>query len=147
MSMGHQITAKRHDDASSEADKMEVCGGIRGISGFSKTADTIEDKEYGSDNNWKEFTKTMKSIGEFTITVRSKKNTPEVAQSKKLADAFDSDDPEKLQLIFPAPISQSVTFDVLVTGEDITTESATLIDRVLKLQPTGEPVIVPVSQG
>lgn len=144
MTMGHRITLKRYDEASTESDKMEVCGGVRNISGFSKTAETTEDKEYGSDNDWKEFTKTMKSVAEFTVTIRSRKNTPEYQQSEALAAGFDADDPEKIQMVFPSPIGKSITMDVHITGEDITTEGASLIDRVIKVQPTGAPVIASV---
>jgi len=143
MPQGHQIGIKRFDSASAEADKMEIVGSVIALSGVGISVDVINDTEYGiSAEDFQKYTAGMKDVNELSITVRYRKgNTDRTAQADKIQDSLMAGTDEKIQLVFPDPISKKWTMDCVVAGFELPTEKEGKIDRVLKLKPSGKPVI------
>ena len=146
MPQGHQIGLKRWDEASAESDKMEIVASVIGISGIGITSDTIEDTEYGIlEDNFRKYTYGMKDVSEIGLTVRYRKGNPErTAQADKIEQSMFDETLEKIELVFPAPISKKWVMDCVVAGFELPTEKDGKIDRVLKLKPSGKPVITAV---
>ena len=143
MPQGHQIGFKRFDSASAEADKMEIVGSVIALSGVGISVDVINDTEYGiSEEDFQKYTAGMKDVNELSITVRYRKgNADRTAQADNIQDSLMDGAPEKIQLVFPDPISKKWTMDCVVAGVELPTEKEGKIDRVLKLKPSGKPVI------
>lgn len=146
MPQGHQIGIKRFDEASTETDNMEIVGSVIAVSGIGISADTIDDTEYGIlEDNFRKYTYGMKDVSEIGLTVRYRKGNPErTAQADKIQQSFMDEVLESIQLIFPAPISKIWTMDCVVSGFELPTEKDGKIDRVLKIKPSGAPVITNV---
>jgi len=146
MPQGHQIGIKRLDTASAEADKMEIVGSVIGISGIGISADTIDDTEYGiSEDNYRKYTTGMKDVSEISLTARYRKGDADrTKQADGIEKSFHDEVKETIQLFFPAPISAKWTMDCVVSGFELPTEKDGKIDRVLKIKPSGKPLIEPI---
>lgn len=141
-SMGHKIGIYQYDDTSTETDNMEKLGDVIGLSGIKFSVDTIEDKPYSEDaSDWDEFSSTMKRMDEFTLTCRRDRNTDSngnSAQSDRLADPAQLGSKLGYKLVLPAPYSNKILFDAILTSYELKTETRSRIEFTLTLKPSGE---------
>lgn len=131
--LGKQVTLHRSTDAGGTYGS--AIGAIQTMEPPEATADNNETTEYGASHDYKTFVQGLKDGGEMTVNIRYEASQTD---ADALEDAYDNGTVEFLQLQFPAPISKSRSFPVIVTRVGTPVPKDNQIERVFTFKIAGE---------
>lgn len=113
--------------------------GVKSISGIELTADTIDTTTLDSDGGYKEFIGGFKDAGEVTISGNFEPS--DITGQNAMYAAFESGNTIAFQILFPASLGASWSFNGVVTGFSTSAELEDLVSFEATIKVSGKPTL------